>query len=332
MNRAASAIRQPEEQEAQHMRLWPRIRRVLTLVFFAGVATLLYSQARHIEWGEVLDVIAGFPASSIFEAGALVALSYGIYSSYDLLGRAWTSHGLPAWKVMAVTFVSYAFNLNLGTLVGGFAFRFRLYSSFGLGNAVITRVLALSLTTNWLGYFAVAGCVFAFGVITPPPGWEIGATALHGVGFAMMGAAVAYLMLCGTSRRREWTLRGHEISLPPLRLAALQLLLSCANWSVIAAVIFVLMPGNVAYPSVLGVLLTGALASAIAHIPAGLGVLEAVFIALLVPPLSRGEVLAGLLAYRALYYLAPLLIACGAYLFLEAVAKKQSNRKPDARD
>src|SRR5207245_252445 len=163
-----------------------------------------------------------------------------------------------------------------------------------------------------------------------PPGWEIGGTALRGVGFAMLGAAVAYLVLCGASRRREWTLRGHEISLPPLRLAALQLLLSCANWTVIAAIIFVLMQSKVAYPTVLGVLLTGALAGAVTHIPAGLGVLEAVFIALLAPPMSRGEVLAALLAYRALYYLAPLLIACGVYLFLEALTKRQSTRKPDA--
>lgn len=322
MNRSASALG-ARGHEAHHRPWWPRIRRVLTLMFFAGVTALLYSQARRIEWNEVLDVIAGYPTSSIFAAAAFAALSYGIYSSYDLLGRAWTSHELPAWKVLAVTFVSYAFNLNLGTLVGGFAFRFRLYSRFGLGNVIITRVLALSLTTNWLGYVAVAGGVFAFGVIVPPPGWDIGATALRGAGFAMMGAVVAYLVLCGASRWREWTIGSHEISLPPLRLATSQLLLSCANWSVIAAVIFALMQGKIAYPTVLGVLLMGALAGAIAHIPAGLGVLEAVFIAMLVPPLSRGEVLAALLAYRALYYLAPLLIACGVYLFLEALAKKQ---------
>jgi hypothetical protein len=36
---------------------------------------------------------------------------------------------------MGVTFISYAFNLNLGSLVGGVAFRYRLYSRLGLGNA-----------------------------------------------------------------------------------------------------------------------------------------------------------------------------------------------------
>ena len=37
-------------------------------------------------------------------------------------------------KVMGVNFISYAFNLNLGSLVGGVAFRYRLYSRLGLDN------------------------------------------------------------------------------------------------------------------------------------------------------------------------------------------------------
>ena len=323
MSRATAIARSHEASWRERHPWWPQARRALTLLFFAAVAVLLVTQARRIEWDEVLDVIAGYPLRTIATAAALALLSYLIYSSYDLLGRAWTSHGLPAWKVMAVTFVSYAFNLNFGTMVGGIAFRYRLYSRLGLSNAVITRVLGLSLATNWLGYLVVAGAVFALGIIVPPAGWEIGAMALRSIGIAMLLAAACYVATCGLSRRREWNVRGHEVVLPPLRLACMQILLSCANWSVIGGVIFVLMQGKVGYPMVLAVLLTGALAGAIAHIPAGLGVLEAVFVALLVPPRGHGEVIAALLAYRALYYLGPLLIACGVYLFLETSAKKQ---------
>jgi uncharacterized membrane protein YbhN (UPF0104 family) len=48
-----------------------------------------------------------------------------------------------------------------------------------------------------------------------------------------------------------------------------------------AAVIFTLLPSKLDYPLVLGVLLISAIAGVITHIPAGLGVLEAVFVALL---------------------------------------------------
>jgi hypothetical protein len=72
------------------------------------------------------------------------------------------------------------------------------------------------------------------------------------------------------------------------------------NWSLMAAVIFTLLPAKLDYPLVLGVLLISAIAGVITHIPAGLGVLEAVFIALLQHEASRGSLLAGLIAYRFL--------------------------------
>jgi glycosyltransferase 2 family protein len=306
---------------------WTLTKRILTIGFFVVVAALLFSQARTIDWDEVLDVIAGYPARTLAAAAALAAASHAIYASYDLLGRAWTRHDVPSDKVVAITFVSYAFNLNLGSLVGGFAFRYRLYSQFGLANDVITKVLGLSLATNWLGYLVLAGGVFALRVIAPPADWAIGAAALQALGVALWLAAAAYLVACGVSRGREWTVRGHGMSLPPLSLALLQMLVSAANWLTIAAVLHVLLAGRIDYPLVLGILLMAAVAGVIAHIPAGLGVLEAVFITLLGGALPRGEVLAALLAYRALYYLAPLLVALVVYLTLEARAKHEQREQ-----
>lgn len=304
-------------------RTWTLTKRLLTIGFFVVVAVLLFRQARTIDWGEVLNVIAGYPARMLALAAALAAVSHAIYGGYDLLGRAWTRHDLSRKKVLAITFVSYAFNLNFGALVGGFAFRYRLYSQFGLANNVITRVLTLSLVTNWLGYLLLAGGVFALRVITPPADWAIGATALQALAVILWLAAAAYLLACCVSRRREWTLRGHRVTLPPLRVALLQMLLSAANWLTIAAVLHVLLGGRIEYLLVLGIQLVAALAGIIAHIPAGLGVLEAVFITLLGGALPRGEVLAALLAYRAIYYLTPLLVALVVYLSLEARAKHE---------
>jgi uncharacterized membrane protein YbhN (UPF0104 family) len=115
--------------------------------------------------------------------------------------------------------------------------------------------------------------------------------------------------------------RGHDIALPPARLALLQMMLSCLHWSVVGAVLYVLLQARLPYATVLATLLVAAVAGVIAHIPAGLGVLEAVFIALLGTQVPQGHLLAVLLAYRALYYLAPLLLACAAFVALEARAK-----------
>ena len=101
-----------------------------------------------------------YPPWTLALALGLATLSHGLYSTYDLIGRHQTGHRVPAREVIGVGLVSYAFNLNLGSLIGGVAFRYRLYSRLGLDAPTITRVLGLSLLTNWLGYLFVAGVVF----------------------------------------------------------------------------------------------------------------------------------------------------------------------------
>ena len=62
------------------------------------------------------------------------------------------------------------------------------------------------------------------------------------------------------------------------------------------------------------------------RVPAGLGVLEAVGVALLVSPtLGTAQVLAALLAYRALYYFGPLVLAALALGAAELHWRQQEN-------
>ena len=300
---------------------WPWAKRTATLLFFAVVAWLLFEQARAIDWHEVLSTLHGYPRASLLSAAALAATSLLLYSCFDLLGRHYTGHRLRTPSVMLVTFTSYVLNLNLGSLVGGVAMRYRLYSRLGLPLGVITRVLTMSMLTNWLGYLLLGGFVFSFFTPDLPPSWKIGSAGLQILGFVLLGIALVYLGLCAFSRQRSFTVRGHELTLPSGRLALLQLSLGALNWGIMGGVVFVLLQQTVAYPAVLSVLLVAAVAGVITHVPAGLGVLEAVFVALLSHQLPQHELLAGLVAYRIIYYLAPLAIAAVAVLIMESRAK-----------
>jgi uncharacterized membrane protein YbhN (UPF0104 family) len=257
-------------------------------------------------------------------AAACAAASHALYCGYDLIGRHETGHRLPPAKVVVICFTCYAFNLNLGSLVGAVAMRYRLYARVGLHAEMITKILALSVLTNWLGYCFVAGCVFLFAGLTLPPGWELGSEGLRWLGAALLFAAAAYVGLCSLSTRREWRVRGHVLRLPSGPMAVLQLVLSATNWMLIGGVVWVLLQHRIDYASVLGVLLIAAVAGVIAHVPAGLGVLEAVFIALLSHRVPQTELIAALLAYRAIYYLMPLALASGLFVGLETGAKRRA--------
>ena len=309
---------------------WTRWKKPLTMLFFLALIVLFTLLAQRIEWNEVFATLADFKVRTLIIAAGLTLVSFLVYACYDLIGRTYIRQDLTWKQILPVGIISYAFNLNLSAWVGGIAMRFRLYSRLGVSKSNIAKILGLSLTTNWFGYMLIAGVVFSSGLVRMPPDWKLSSDALQGVGVLLLLASAGYLAACRFSRRREWSIRGVEINLPSLRMAILQLLLGALNWSLMAAVIFTLLPSKLDYPLVLGVLLISAIAGVITHIPAGLGVLEAVFVALLQHEASRGSLVAGLLAYRAIYFILPLLITLVMYLVVEAKAKSlRIAKKPE---
>lgn len=298
-----------------------RWKKPLTLAFFVLLIVLFTLLARRIDWSEVFATLADFKLRTLLIAAALTLCSFLVYACFDLIGRTYIRQPLRWKQILPVGIISYAFNLNLSAWVGGIAMRYRLYSRLGVSSGNIAKILGLSLATNWFGYMVIAGAVFSSGLVTMPPGWKLSSSALQGVGALLVLASMGYLAACRFSQRRAWSVRGIEINLPSLRMALLQLALGALNWSLMAAVIFTLLPGELNYPLVLGVLLISSIAGVVTHIPAGLGVLEAVFIGLLQHEVSRGSLLAGLIAYRAIYFILPLLVALLMYLAVEAKAK-----------
>lgn len=307
-------------------RLWWWTRRVAPWALAALVLALVAQQARSVDWPQVGSSLQQLSPGRLAVAVALAALSYGVYAGFDLVGRHLTRHGLPVPRTWGTAAISYAFNLNFGALVGGFAMRLRLYTRWGLEAATVAKVIAVSMTTNWLGYLWVAGGVLLWAPPVLPVGWAPGDAVLRAIGAAMGVLALAYVVLCAVSRPRTLTWRDHELALPGGRVALVQALAGGANWVLMGGIVWWLFEGRVDFATVLGALLMAAVAGVITHVPAGLGVLEAVFVATLGGALPATEVLAVVLAYRAAYYLLPLALALPAYAWSEAAARRRAAR------
>ena len=301
---------------------WRMAKKILTVLFFIAVVVLLVVYAQKIDWQDVWKVIRDYNRMALLSAIGLVIASYLIYGCYDLLGRAYCGHKLAKRQVMLVSFICYAFNLTLSTWVGGIGMRYRLYSRLGLSGATITRIFSLSITTNWLGYILLGGIIFSSGMVKVPERWYISQSSLQILGVVLLLISAFYLGACAFAKKRHLTIKGQRLVLPSWRFAILQMAVSSLNWMAMGAIIWLLLGPQVDYFLVLGVLLVSSIAGVIVHIPAGIGVLEAVFIAMLSgEEISRGAIIAALLAWRALYYFLPLLLATLCYLILESRAK-----------
>ena len=291
------------------------------LAFFVAVAWLAADYVKTIDWAGVRQALAGYSGWTLLAAAGLAALSHATYASYDLLGRAYAGHDLPTRRVLGVAFISYAFNLNLGSLVGGFGFRLRLYHRLGLRPAQIGNVIALSLATNWSGWLLLTGALFATGQVPLPESFSVTLLGIEALGIAMVAATAGYLVLCFTSRRRRWMLRGYAFRLPSGRMALAQVVISAFNWLLIGTIVWLLMPRGLGYTAVVSTQLSAAMLAVPTHIPGGLGVIEAIFVAAFGGGSVPSELVAALLAYRALYYLGPLAVAAAMYLRFEAIAR-----------
>jgi glycosyltransferase 2 family protein len=304
-------------------RAWAKAKRYAPWLLSLLVLGLLARQIHVIEWPTVWQAVQQQSLTGLLLACALALLSYTAFASYDLIGRHVTGHRVTVPRTLGIAAACYAFNVNFGALVGALALKFRLYGLAGVKASQTARVIGLSVVTNWLGYLVVAGTVLALAPPPLPAPLALNETAVRWMGALMLAAGAVYLLLCATgpAAGRSLAWRSHRFHLPSGRVALWQLAVSGFNWSLMGVIVWVLLAHRVDYPTVLGVLLLAAIAGVVAHVPAGLGVIEGVFIACLGGQVPHGQLLAALLAYRATYYLMPLALAAAGYALREGRRK-----------
>lgn len=288
---------------------WPWALRALGLAWAGLVLALLWHQGRSIDWPAVASALRALPAPTVGLAAGLALAGHALYGSLDLAGRHTTGHGLSTVRVHAVSMTSYAFTLSLGSLVGGVGVRYRLYAQQGLEPGAIAQVVALSVLANWLGYLLVAGTLLWVWRLPSVAGWAVPHSAALPLGGVMLLVPLAYLGLCLRRGGQALRWRGYQATVPHAGWAIAQGLAAALHWLLMGATLAVLLQGQAPAGAALATVLVAAVAGLVVRIPAGLGVLEAVGLSLLASAGPRETVLGVLLAFRGVYYLAPLGLA-----------------------
>jgi uncharacterized membrane protein YbhN (UPF0104 family) len=293
------------------------MRRGLAVCLLAVVAGLLYFLARDVDWPDVWRAARELPKSLIALALGVAVAAYFAYSSMDLLGKRYVKHDMPNRKVMGFAMLSYALNINLGTLIGGFGARLRFYLRLGYRKSIPTRVALFSALSNWLGFGWLAGVVFISGLVPLPAGTPWGQAGLRITGAVLLALSAFYVWACWRYPGRAWTVKRWRVVLPTAKMAVAQCVASALSWGLMGLVFYIVLQGQIPYIAVLGVLLYCSVAALIVRVPGGLGTTEALTAAALSKFMPSSEVIAAVLVYRAVYFLIPLIIALSAYGVLE---------------
>lgn len=297
------------------------LKRAAVLLFLGIAIVLVVSKAREMDWPQVLQAVKAYDLKTLVTAFAIAVPAYIACASFDLVGRHATGHSLSALRTAIISYTGYFFSLNLGALVGGLAFRYRLYMPYGLKTMTISQVIGLSIVTNWSGYVLIAGAVMAWQPPELPPGWDVSPSLLRGIGIFLLLLAAVYIALSIIKGGSSIRLKDSKFEIPTIGVTAIQIGLSLLSWGSIGAVITWLLQGEVSWFAVMPVLMMSAIAGIWSHVPSGLGVTEVVFVSLLGHLAPESRLLAAVLVFRIVYYIVPFVIAAVAYFYLEATAK-----------
>ncbi|HEV3371098.1 MAG TPA: UPF0104 family protein [Xanthobacteraceae bacterium] len=314
---------------------WNRIGFLMSLTIIAIAAVVLVRTLRHIKVAKVIDAMLAAHVSDLVWAAVFVAGGYLTLTFYDLFALrtiGWAK--IPYRVAMLASFTSYAIGHNVGAsvLTGG-AVRYRIYSAWGLDALAVTKLCFVAGLTFWLGNATVLGLGIAYvpdaaSAIDQLPAWFNRGLAL--VILLVLGCYVAWVWRCPRSIGR----RGWQVALPGGPLTLLQIGIGILDLACCALAMFMLLPvePNIGFVTLAVIFVAATLLGFASHAPGGIGVFDATMLVALWQ-FDKPELLAGLLLFRLLYYVAPfvlsLLILGGRELLL-GLPGRAAGRRPEA--
>ncbi len=322
-------VETPEESNAYA--LWRWAGPLAALVVFAAVALILHHQLAHLHVKSVFAHLHAIPRRQVVAALGFTALSYWLLSTYEVLALAYLRRLVPYTRIVFTSFIAYSFGHTLGfTAFTGAAIRFRLYATAGLTAIDVATVSAFCSLSFGIGLATMLG----LSLLLAP---RHAASVLHlqhhlpGVVGTLLLAAVGAYALWACLARGRLEIRGWALRAPGPAIGLAQIALSVTDLSLSCAVLWWLLPASAHIPFItfLGVYAAAVIAGIVSHVPGGVGVFEAVVL-LTLPNVPADALLGSLLAYRAVYYVVPLVF--GTLLFGSQELSAQRGRLARAQE
>jgi len=293
-------------------------------VAVAIALVLLEHELKAYHYGDLMRQVWTLPHLHLALALLLTAVAYAVLPGYDVIALAYVDHPLPLRRIAFGSFIAYALSHSLGfPLLSGGPVRYRFWSVWGLSTSEIAQAIGFAGATFIIGMIAVAGFVFVLEPTSTIQLLRLPFSSLKPLGALCLVVVAAYLVLSAT-RYKTFRFFDWEFPVPSTRLALAQLLVAVVDWTAAGAVLYVLLPPgyHLSFLPVLGVFLLAQFAGILSHIPGGLGVFEAIVVLLLKPYLPAASIIGSLLAYRAIYYLLPLVVALAFLIAFEVQRKR----------
>jgi len=312
---------------------WHGITVTLSLSIIAVALVVLYRELDGIDINHVRAAFLAIRPQRVALAACCVAAAYFTLTFYDLFALRTLRHDAIPYRVAALAaFTSYSVGHNVGvTAITGGALRYHIYWRHGLGVVDVAKICFLAALTFWLGNAAALG----LGVMVEPHAAaaidKLSPAANRVIAGAVLVALAGYLVWVSRAPRLIG-LGKLEVSLPGGPSTILQMVIGFVDLTCCALAMYALLPESTAvdFLPLAVVFVSATLLGFASHAPGGLGVFDAAMLVGL-SQFDRGELLAGLLCFRLLYYIVPfavsLLILAGREIAIGIALRDRRRRR-----
>lgn len=274
----------------------------------------------------ITNYVIAVPLKSHLCAGLSAMAAYVALAWYDRIALLHLDRlkGI-SWPYVAMcSFVTYAFGHNLGaSVLSGGIVRLRAYCAKGLKATEVAALVAMCSFTFLFGNLLLLGAVLLFepeivlSLANLIPRMALPIWLIQTAGICLLVLCILYVL--GSWRTfKPFRVGTLDIIYPRLGIVGRQLIAAPLEIMAAAGIIYFVLPeaSNPGYFVVLGAFILSFSAGLVSQVPGGLGVMEAVFLAIIdtVPPTS---VIAALLIWRLLYLLLPLALSIPVILVFE---------------
>lgn len=277
-----------------------------------GAVFLLHRYIERMAWQDVREAIDRIPRWHVVGSIVATLISWICLTAYDVFAVETVVPGKVSMRMKIFSgFTTHAICNALGFhAITGTALRYRMLSTQGVGAADVARVVGLIGFAVGMG-FASATCLALMLEPSIAQGWG------RWPGVALLVAFVVLLRwLAG--KHDELKVWKFSTPVPSARSAGAQMAIGVVEMIGATGAMYLLLPTEIAgsfldfAPIYVGAILAGI----VSNTPGGIGAFEAITLAAF-PQEQRAQVLAALLAYRAIYGLGPLAVASLALAVFE---------------
>jgi len=283
----------------------------------AGVAAsllglfLLYRVLSRYDAAEITEALGDLSALDIGLALGFATVSFAALACGEILAVRYAGFRLdwPRTAKVSTAAIGIGHAIGLAALSSG-AVRYRMYRRHGADVPALAKLMLFSGITVAVGMLSVGGIAMLGRPQEIAELIGIASSETRLLGGALLAIVALYIACCAMFSGSIRLFR-INLSLPASWLALGQIAAGATNYAAIAGCLYAcLRPfAEAGYAAVAALYVGSDAAAVIGHVPGGWGVLEYVLTAALDQP----HLIAGILAFRTIYYLLPLFIGLALF-------------------